>query len=272
VDIGVEVSDLLEKFVTVEGESYDPNTGVLKARSVKVTSNSLGEVDYDEAELSGIVTREVSAGEFMLGGQLVRHDGDTEFNGGLAADIVPGVRLKAEGRLSGGVLLAQEIEFEDGIELAANILLKDADSGIELEGLVNAVEENVRVRVDDLLTEFEGAAGSFAELQAGQHVEVRARQTPDGLLATKLSAAETPDSALVLQGPVEQWDEVAATVRVLGVDAELHDPGLVSYEIDGRGTVSEAEFFDALVEGDLVELEGSLSDGTADWDSIELDK
>ncbi|HEY9149089.1 MAG TPA: DUF5666 domain-containing protein [Gammaproteobacteria bacterium] len=269
--IGQEVGDLQGQFVEVVGSSY--SNGVLVAASVELGLAALSTDDYDEAELSGIVTREVSAGEFMLGGQLVRHDGDTEFNGGLAAEIVPGVRLKAEGCLSGGVLLAQEIEFEDGIELAANILLKDeASHSIELDGLVDAAEVNVRVRVDDLLTEFEGAAGSFAELQAGQHVELRARQTSGGLLATKLSAAETADSALVLQGPVEQWDEVAATVRVLGVDAELHDPDLVSYEIDGRGTVSEAEFFDALVEGDLVELEGSLNGGTADWDSIELDK
>ncbi|MFO7593721.1 MAG: DUF5666 domain-containing protein [Pseudomonadota bacterium] len=264
--IGREVSDLQGEFVEVSGSSY--SAGELIASSVEISSAALSSDDYDEAEMSGIVTRVDSTTSFVLGGQQVSHGDGTEFNGGLSTDIAPGVRLEVEGSLSAGVLVADAIAFGDGIELAATVLGKDeTTSSITLKGLLDANGQPLSVKVDDVLTEFEGIADSFAAIAVGNRVELRARDTGTELLALKLSVAEGGDTGVVLQGPLEEKDAVAGTVTVLGVSAS----GFERYEVENTGTVSETEFFSSIAVGDLLELEGELSGTEVLWKRVELD-
>ena len=100
-------------FVEVKGSSFDIS-GKLIADSVELESTLLDTEDHDEAEMEGIVTRLISATEFVLGGQTVRHDAGTQISGGPATDIGAGKKLEVEGSLAGGVLIAKEISFEDG--------------------------------------------------------------------------------------------------------------------------------------------------------------
>jgi len=245
-------------FVEVEGSF---SGGTLFASSVELGSSALDSQDHDEAEMEGIVTRVLSATEFELGGQRVAHGLlTTDYNGGVDTDIVPGVKVEVEGSLTGGILSATQITFEDGIELEANIQSIDgAASTITLDGL------NLAVIVDDVLTEMQGVTG-FAELAIGDHVEIRARDTGTGLLATKLSVSAT-SNAIVLQGPLTGKNELTNSVTVLGVTIS----GFTSYEIDTIGTVDAGIFYSTVRIDDLVSVEGTWIGGTLLGDKIELD-
>lgn len=253
----------INDFVEAKGSSIVG--GVLIADSVELESSVLDTEDHGEAEMEGIVTSVVAPGsEFFIGTQRVQVASGAEFNGGLAADIVPGVRLEVEGSYSDGVLIAEEISFEDGIELEANIATTNMTARtITLDGL------GLEVSVDDFLTEFEGTATQFTELNIGDHVKIRARETATGLLlATKL-AASVASQDIVLQGPLDTWDSTpgSESVTVLGIVAK--DIG--TYEIESSGTVTAATFFDTVQVDDLVELEGRWDGVTLTWEAIELD-
>lgn len=256
-------------FVEIKGLLDNLNTtgDTLTASSVELKSAVLDTEDYDEAEMEGIVTSVVMPEmEFFLGTQRVQIDSGAEFNGGLATDIVPGVRLEVEGSLVAGVLIAKEISFEDGIELEANIQSKDDINKIlTLAGLATSGGLNLQVKVDDVLTEFEGVT-QFADLNIGNHVQIRARDVGTGLLATKLVVSVT-DPAITLQGPLEAKDQITNSVTVLGIEAS----GFGGYEIDSVGSVDQATFFSTVKLDDLVDLRGTWNGTTITWDSIELD-
>jgi hypothetical protein len=261
---GVDANGLLGQFVEVEGSF---SGGTLIASSVELGSSALDSQDHDEAEMEGIVTSVSPSPEmaFVLGGQTVNYTVDTAFNGGVATDILPGVKVEVEGSLSGGILIANEITFEDGIELEANIH-SIVGNTITLDGLVTFGGLNLEVIVDDVLTEFEGVA--FTALQVGDHVELRARDTGSGLLATRLSASSGSDpNTVVLQGPLLAKDRNANSVTVLGVTVD----GFTVFEIDSIGNVDATIFYDTVALDDLVSLEGTWDGVTLSGDKIELD-
>lgn len=262
---GVDANDLLGQFVEVEGSF---SGGTLIASSVELGSSALDSQDHDEAEMEGIVTS-VSpspAMAFVLGGQTVNYSVDTAFNGGVATDIMPGVKVEVEGSLSGGILTATQITFEDGIELEANIQSIDgAASTITLDGLVTSGGLNLEVIVDEVLTDLQGVT-LFSELAVDDHVEIRARDIGTGLLATKLSVSATSD-AIVLQGPLDGWDELANSVTVLGVTVG----GFTDFEIDSRGSVDISTFYATVALDDLVSVEGTWGGVTLGGVKIELD-
>ncbi len=90
--------------------------GTLVATSIELEDRFGGET---EIELEGIVTSGDSA-EFTLDGQTVRTDGSTRWELGDPADLVPGVKVEAEGHLDGqGVLHADEVSFRPGVRIQA---------------------------------------------------------------------------------------------------------------------------------------------------------
>ena len=99
-------------FVEVHAQGA-PTGGTLIATKVEVQGADFGGDEGEEVEIEGLVTRVVSATEFILNQtRRVRFDAQTEFENGMAADIVVDARMEAEGTVgSDGVLVAREIEF-----------------------------------------------------------------------------------------------------------------------------------------------------------------
>ena len=99
-------------FVEVEGQLAAG--GEMIATKIELGDQLDGE-DGDEFEIMGYVTEIISDTdviEFKVGNQIVHADPDMVlFVDGAAGDIVPGVKLEAEGSLEGGILYADEIEF-----------------------------------------------------------------------------------------------------------------------------------------------------------------
>lgn len=117
--------------MVVEVEGYWTG-GVLTAHHLEIEHSVLADQEGHEAELSGVVVQRLSATEFTLAGMQVRVDGATRYEGGGAADIVPGVLLEVEGTLGAdGVLLAREVEFE---EMPGGAAGADQPEGHDAEG------------------------------------------------------------------------------------------------------------------------------------------
>ena len=155
-----------DQFVEVEG-TLDTLGGVMVATDIELGDDLDGE-DVDEFEIMGFVTEIISTVgiiEFKIGNQEVHVDPATAvFVDGDVNDIDWGKKLEAEGRLEGGILYAEEIEFW-------------ASDQIEVEDYVTAVvsvneftlgQQDIET---DNQTVFEGVQPD--QIQVGMLIEVK---------------------------------------------------------------------------------------------------
>ncbi len=96
-----------------------PVIGVIAASSIEL-EDRFDEADV-ETEVEGIVTSGAAA-SFVIDGVTVVTDGATIWVLGLPADLVPGVKVEAEGHLdASGVLHAGKVSFRPGVRISARL-------------------------------------------------------------------------------------------------------------------------------------------------------
>jgi hypothetical protein len=211
--------------------------------------------DREQFEVVGRVAGITNANSFQLGALEVRHGAGTEFYRGTAADIAVGVHVEVEGDLSGNVINAREIEFEDN----------DA----RISGLVNEVDvENDQVvvmgiRVDVSQAAIEDDAAdvmpfTLDDLNVGDFVELEGSESEDLVVAEELERDDTSDSEI--RGTLDAYDATARTVTILGQTIGTDDQ--TRYEVEDL-RVSAEEFFDRLHSGQ--------SEVDADWNGPQSD-
>ncbi len=209
-----------------------------------------------ELEMSGVVTAvDADNNQFVVNGMTVRFDSETEFDDGNQSALQAGVMVEVEGVVgTGGVLLAEEIEFEDAPE-------------IELEGVVQATTENtltvmgitinadLRTRVRD--DRDDEVYFNLSMLQSGDHVELLLEETSTGQYRAQLLERVDADSKVELKAPVSAIDLTAGTIVLLGltVDVSAQDPSMLS----------------SLVNGSMIEIEGSFDGQVLIVQSMEID-
>ena len=131
---------------------------------------------HAEAEAEGVVSDFVSLGNFKVNGVSVDASGtNVVFENGSQADIANGVRLEAEGAVTGNVLIARKIEFKRA----------EKQDDIEVHGSVQAVDPAAKtLTVRDMKFSFSAATvfrgGTAADLMVGRRVEVKARMGAAG--------------------------------------------------------------------------------------------
>jgi len=160
---GIPVED---QFVEVEGTLASLG-GMMTATQVELGDDSESD-DADEFEIMGFVTDIISTVgiiEFKVGNQEVHVDPATAvFVDGNVNDIDWGKKLEAEGRLEGGILYAEEIEFWEPDQL-------------EVEDFVTAVASDTEFTLGlqdietDNQTVFEGVQPD--EIEVGMLIEVK---------------------------------------------------------------------------------------------------
>jgi Domain of unknown function (DUF5666) len=146
--------------------------------SFKAGANPLP--DTDEAKIEGLITAYTSPNSFRVNGQPVDAS-NAEFKDGKAG-VVLGARVQVEGSVRGGVLRAEEVQFESEDEQQAKRL--------EFEGKiteVNSFAPNFTLRAGSrsftIVTLRKGLrfeAGTAADLKVGAEVEVKALLSSDG--------------------------------------------------------------------------------------------
>jgi hypothetical protein len=246
---GATLSDGMQ--VEVEG-TLDGD--VLVASEIEAEDSDFEE--DTELEMSGAVTAvDADNNQFVLNGMTVRFDSETEFDDGDQSALQAGVMVEVEGVVgTDGVLLAEEIEFEEAPE-------------IELEGVVQATTENtltvmgitinadLRTRVRD--DRDDEVYFNLSMLQPGDHVELLLEETTAGQYRAQLLERVDASNKVELKAPVSAIDLSAGTVVFLGLtlDVSAQDPSMLS----------------SLVSGSMVEIEGSFDGQVLIVQSMEID-
>jgi hypothetical protein len=263
----VDISALTLAAAPIAGD-YVEVKGILigttvEASSLEFKSLALDRANADKAELQGYVNSVTSATEFLVNGQVVQINSQTNFKGGTSGDIKPGQWLEVEGALINGGIIATNLTFEDNISLEGNVTA--------VSGNILTIENytNISIEVNDTLTE-----GSTNPHAVGDHIIIRGRKlstsctTTTCLLATELeSTTATGTMPVELQGPAEALDPVAQTVTVLGVP--VNTTSIQSF--DGNGITDVISFFKTVKIGDLLDITGTETAGSITWQAIELD-
>lgn len=143
----------------------------------------------EEDEIAGTIDEVREGNIFVIDGQLVQITEGTQFEGGMATDLVVGASVEAEGVLDmNGVLFAVEVEIGDDGEDDDGDDAAECEED-EIEGTIEVVEvigDNIFVMIDGQRvqitpdTEFEG--GTAADLVVGASAEAEGVLGADGVL------------------------------------------------------------------------------------------
>ncbi len=84
----------------------------IRLTATRVSQEELGLEEGEVADIEGIVTRALRAGEFFIGNVHVLADAGTTFQGGVLNEIRVGIHLEVHGPLVGGSVKATAVEFK----------------------------------------------------------------------------------------------------------------------------------------------------------------
>lgn len=252
--------------VEVEGDQIG-GSGELIADSVEREDDFRDDDDFgddlddSDIEIEGLITRFESATDFDVRGIPVTTNSNTEFDDGSAGDLALDVLVEVEGRFnSEGILVAEEIEFEDEgiIEIEAWVDDVDVDARrVILLGIDVEINDETRMEDDD------DRYFSIEDISVGEWLEVRGREEEPGtnlLTATRIERDDDDDEEKITGFASDVSDP---GFRILGLDIDT-TPGTEFDDID------RAAFFDT-AEGRLVEVEGSYDGNTFLATEVELE-
>lgn len=262
--------------VEAEGDLYD--NGTLFSDELEYWGNrprlacdALVDGDDDcDIEIEGYVSAVASATRFEVNGIPVAINQDTAFEDGTAADIALNIRLEVDGFINAdGVIVAEAIEFEDDdrpIEIEARVQAVDLqDSVITLLGI--RVQVTSRTRFDDFSSTpiFPFRA---EDIRVGDYLEIIGVPAEDpgaDVIATKIERDDDEDNSVSLQGFVQSL--ALPDLTILGVTVQT--TAATEFEL-GDDEVSQAEFFDAVQIGELVDVQGiQVSESAIQADEVE---
>jgi hypothetical protein len=169
-----------------------------------------------------------------------------------------GMVVEAEGRWDGNTLDADEIELRGSdIRMRAQVeSVSTAEQSITLQFF----DGTITVSVDNQ-TSFEDGTGQLdsmdlGDINGGDFLRVEALETDSGLLATDVKRDDLDDDRL--RAPVEEFDP-NVSITLLGI---TYFTAGASFQ---DGTLTEAQFYDMLQTGDVVQVDDDLvPDGFAD--------
>jgi len=247
-------------FVEVRGTFSPGPPPTITASVVKVEDPAPGG-EGDEVKVEGYV-QSGGAPFFGLSGPSgpvsVVTDGGTRYVGGTPAMILPGVRVRVEGILSAGGILAKEVMFE-GVEEAR---LEGIPSGVDpAGGSITLFSKTVQV---DGFTQFEDSRDNtrpfgIADIVPGtDYLEIVGRydNVADRVVASRVERVALPsDNRSIMQGAVipGSVDNTTGSFEVLGPAVGFGlpvftDNAATQFRIGETG-VSRDQFFQALAAG-----------------------
>ena len=235
---------------TLAATKVQPNGPMLSTSTAKA-----------QAEFEGMVTSGTAA-SFKLGNLTVTTDSSTRWEGGTAADLLPGVKVEAEGSIANGTLKTSKVSFRDGARAEGDIAtLTSATSSFTLNGL-----PGVTVKVNSL-TEWKNVA-SLGALGVGNHLRIRGRLNGTTLTATEVELRGA-NQRVELQAPLTA---VAAPSITLG-GVTVNTTGLSDNSFLGLNdaAIGRSAFFLAAKVNTLVKVRGNLSGTTVNWSEAQLE-
>jgi len=245
--------------------------GSLVAIRIESDDDDLLDDDEDDVSIRGALADDGSGG-FLVNGVAFQVSSSTEYEpASLEGNLVAGIEVKVEGHMLGGILVAEEIESEDGdIEIEARVTaasFSDAKNGSVTLDLGNG--QSLVVHTDNSTMFKDGSSsdlnddGSFnlGELALGSDfVEIEAYENGAGdLVATRIEREDSGANTR-LDAPVDSF-EPNVSVTLLGISYNVH--GGTSYEVHDAPS-DASTFFGSLAVNDVVKVKDVQPDGSAE--------
>jgi len=245
--------------------------GSLVAIKIETDDDDLLDDDEDDVSIRGILADD-GMGGYLVNGVSFTVDGSTEYEPeSLQGNLSAGMDIEVEGYMQGNVLIADEIESEDGdIEIQARVIgvsASDAKNGTITLDMGNGQSLDVQT---DYSTQFEDDSASdlndddsfnLGELAVDtDFVEVEAYKDGAGNLIATSVKREDAGQATKLEAPVDTYD-ANVSVTLLGI---TYTVGVSTrYEIEDIYT-DAGSFFSALNVNDTVEVKDIEPNGGAE--------
>ena len=239
-------------FVEVKGTCPDISCTAIDA--TRVEGETDGFDDDGDVELEGIITRYVSDSDFDVDGFPVNATNAQKEPASLV--LVEDLLVEVEGTIVNGILVASEVEQEDGeIKIAATVTGVPTANSFEL--LPVSGQPSITVTIDTS-TEIEdeiadiNSAALLNVVTAGDYIVVEGYDDGTGTVIAKSVHRETPDDVL-LEGVVTATtgDATSGSVTVLGVifpvdiDTDFEDENDMDYP-------DPNDFFTAITRGSSI--------------------
>jgi len=239
--------------IEVEISGYFDDAGSIQASYIEARASVSGEY-----ELKGFVANlDAVAERFFIKGLEIDYSGSS-FDP-VSQALEENLFVEVRGSLSAGLLIADEIEFEDEFKLP------DGDNSnieLDIEGNIQSIESSSSFIVSGILvtyassTEFKG--GTATDLRAGISVDVEGTLQSDGnLLADEIDFNLDDIDNIEISAQIDSVDLATSTITILGQDFVATAQTLV---IDDRDEVDLFDFED-LASGDWVEIDAAEVDG-----------
>ncbi|NOY85273.1 MAG: hypothetical protein GXO96_10735, partial [Nitrospirae bacterium] len=183
-------------------------------------------------------------------------------------DLALNVRLEVEGRMVGGILVAEKIQFRgDRIKIKAAVNSGSIDPGTQTFTVLGIpVRINGATEMKDDSDE-EDSFG-FSDIADNDYLEIKGYLTGSGanrvVIATEVEREEA-ETEVLLQAPVDSLANPDLTL--LGVMVRTTENALFN-----DGQISSAAFFSQLKVGDLVKVTGVLSGTEILAEEVELEE
>ena len=168
-------------------------------------------------------------------------------------------------KLVSGILVADEISFRESVELEANANVVNITAGtltlIGLPGIIVTINEFTEINATP--------ADILDDIESGEHVRIRGRESTGTVLATQLKESSGDVSQIVLQGPVESAADPIVTILGETVDTTGFD--FTQFLGADETPIGRDTFFNTVRRDDIVKAQGKLSSGTVRWEGVELE-
>ena len=246
-------------YVEVKSTAVYSGSGPLVASKIELEDDDVKGHEGssgEDVEVQGLVTTDYANNQFELNGRNVLIDTDTRFEGGSAAQLTTGTKVKMEAHFNAdGALVADKIEFAHTATLELEGTLEAVDvtnNTLTLMGQVIHVNSNT-IMVDKSDAEARFFKLSDLSVSDSTHLKVTAYQdsTTGDLVATKLKRTNFSSKAKI-KGTVMANDN---GLIVAGITIDTASAGSVPN----------------LSVGSLVEVEGTYSNGVLHATQVEAE-
>ena len=199
-------------FVEVEG-TLRLTGNELDATKIELEDQGLGGGDADEAEIEGIVTNRVSNTSFSVGGTII--DATSAVFEPTGFIVMDGSPVEVEGSLLGGVLIAERVESEaddENVRIEAQVLsINSVARTLSILGITVSADGQTQIEDSrDGDDNFE-----FGEIQPGDWLEVRGRQTGSAAVQASRIERDVDDTDVFLEGPVTALEVGIPTMSIV---------------------------------------------------------
>lgn len=232
--------------------------------ATRVAPLGLGVDDSAEAELEGFILQVNGPGDVVVNNLRIQTTPSTVYEQGTLNDLAVDVHVRVHGRLSGGILVAEQISFEGTFELESNVVAIDRTTrSLTLAGL-----PGMTVLIDDhTAIEGEGDLRAFEGITVGDHLKIHGRASGAGILATEIERSGQA-TGVKIEGPVRSVS--ALTLIIAGTTIDTSDiPDNRFIGTDGTA-IGRSAFFQGLAAGRKVSLKGTWTGNAVAWTSARL--